>query len=71
MKIKDLHGKSIEVTDLDKAIWQAENFKEYAHEDQSFLSYDKKQKAYWTDIYNKLLQLKKYPNEHIIGNDSL
>ena len=55
MKIKDLHGKSIEVTNLDKAIQQAENFKEYAHEDQSFAEYDKKQKAYWTDIYDKLM----------------
>ena len=42
MKIKDLHGKSIEVTDLDKAIWQAE----YAHEDQSFLSILSEKTAY-------------------------
>lgn len=64
MKIKDLHGKSIEVTDLDKAIQQAGNFKEYAHQDKSFEEFDKKQKAYWTDIYNKLLLLKSEQNEH-------
>lgn len=59
MKIKDLHGKSIEVTELDKAIKQAENYKSYTHEDKSFAEFDKKQNLYWTDIYNKLRLLKK------------
>ena len=58
MKIKDLHGKSIEITDLEKAIKQAEIFKDYSHEDKSYADFDKRQKAYWTDIYIKLLQIK-------------
>lgn len=46
MKIKDLHGKSIEVTELDKAIKQAENFKSYTHEDENFAEFDKIQNLY-------------------------
>lgn len=66
MNIKDLHGKSIEVTDLEKAIQQAENLKDYEHEDKSFAGFDDRQKAYWTDMYNKLLKLKKHQDEHLI-----
>lgn len=46
MKIKDLHGKSVEVTELDKAIMQAENFKSYTHEDENFAEFDKIQNLY-------------------------
>jgi len=69
MKIKDLHGKGIEITDLEKAINQAENFKGYSHQDKSFAEFDKRQKAYWTDIFEKLLILKKKQNEHSISKD--
>lgn len=69
MNIKDLHGRSIEVTDLEKAIQQADNLKDYEHEDTSFADFDARQKAYWTDVYNKLLLLKKYQNEHPIKKD--
>jgi len=44
---------------LDKATQQVENFKKHAHYDISLAEFDKMQKAYWTDIYNKLLLLKK------------
>jgi len=69
MRIKDLHGKGIEITDLEKAIKQAETFKGYSHQDKSFAEFDKRQKAYWTDIYEKLLILKKKQNEHSISKD--
>nr|WP_314492235.1 hypothetical protein [uncultured Chryseobacterium sp.] len=69
MNIKDLHGRSIEVTDLEKAFQQAENLKDYEHEEKSFAEFDKRQKAYWTDLYNKLLMLKKYQNEHPFKKD--
>lgn len=71
MKIKDLHGKSIEVTDLEKALKQAENFKGYSQKDKSFAEFDRKQKAYWTNIYDKLLLLKKNQNKHSIKKDGL
>lgn len=71
MKIKDLHGKSIEITDLEKALKQAENFKGYSHKDKTFAEFDRKQKTYWTDIYDKLLLLKKNQNEHSFKQDRL
>lgn len=56
MEITDLNGKPIEVTDLDKAIEQAENYKDAQHDPPA--ECDKKRQAYWTDVYNKLLELK-------------
>lgn len=61
MKITDLKGLQIEVTDLDKAIEQAENFKELHHVPPA--ESDKERQAYWRDIYQKLLQLKSKENE--------
>ncbi len=52
------------MTDLEKAIQQAENLKNYEHKDKIFAGFDKKQKAYWTDVYSKLLLLKNHQNEH-------
>ncbi|UZT98936.1 hypothetical protein ODZ84_05025 [Chryseobacterium fluminis] len=69
MNIKDLHGNNIEVTDLEKAIQQAENLKDHEHEDKSFAEFDARQKAYWTDVYNKLLLLKQNQNEHPFKKD--
>lgn len=53
-----MNGKPIEITDLDAAIEFAEAFKEYHHEGQGFREMDERLHEYWTDIYNKLLQLK-------------
>jgi hypothetical protein len=60
MFITDNEGKSIEITDLDKAIEQAESFTAFMHEDETFRALDKKLTIYWTDILEKLrkLQLK-------------
>lgn len=69
MNIKDLHGKNIEVTDLEEAIQQVENLKDYEHEDKSFAEFEERQKTYWTDVYNKLLLLKKNQNEHPFKKD--
>lgn len=57
MEITDLYGHSIEVTHLHKAIRQAKQYKGFRHEDKSFSDLDQKQHAYWTDLYNKLIQL--------------
>ena len=54
MQVTDLNGYPIEVTNLKEAIKMARQYKEYRHEDKSFSEFDKRQKAYWTDIYTKL-----------------
>lgn len=58
MQVTDLNGYAIEVTDLDEAIRKAAEYKGYRHKDVSFLTFDKRQKAYWTDMYKKLTAVK-------------
>ncbi|ATL48933.1 hypothetical protein COR50_18145 [Chitinophaga caeni] len=69
MHITDLNGCRIEVTHLKEALAMAKRYKEYRHEDSSFSEFDKRQKAYWTDMYEKLVTLKsqKSKNEQSIG----
>lgn len=59
MQVTDLNGCPIEVTDLKEAIKMASQYKEYRHEDKSFSEFDKRQNAYWTDMYEKLTAIKK------------
>lgn len=59
MKVTDLNGCPIEVTNLKEAIKIARQYKEYRHEDKSFSELDIRQKAYWTDMYEKLKAIKK------------
>ncbi|MGM8362245.1 hypothetical protein ACSV4D_10055 [Flavobacterium sp. ARAG 55.4] len=59
MKITDLNGCLIEVTNLKEAIEIARQYKEYRHEDKSFSEFDKRQKAYWADMHEKLEKAKK------------
>lgn len=54
MKITDLNGKIIHITDLDKALAQADNFRKYKHIDKENIPFDKERKKYWQDIYKKL-----------------
>jgi len=60
MKIIDLNGKEIEVTDLKLAILQADDYRHYRHIDKAFTAFDKKQSKYWEDIYLKLLILENW-----------
>ena len=53
-----LNGKNLEVTDLDKAIKQAQIFKDYEHESKDFKDLDNTHKSYWNDMYHKLQILK-------------
>ena len=46
MKVTDLNGCSIEVTDLDEAIKISKRYTGYRHEDESFSEFDKRQNAY-------------------------
>lgn len=44
MKVPDLNGCPIEVTNLDEAIQITAEYKEYRHEDKNFSEFDKRQK---------------------------
>ncbi len=64
MYITDINGCSIEVTDLDEAIRITAECKEYRHRDRSFSEFDKRQKIYWTDMYEKLTAIKEQVTTH-------
>ncbi len=57
MRITDIDGKQIEVTDLKLAIAQADSFRQYSHKDPAYRKQDHHLKAYWQDFYEKLLLL--------------
>ena len=63
MKIKDLNGFEVEITNLDEAIQIAELYKNYEHLDKGFSELNKRLKIYWTDMYGKLLKIKSKQNE--------
>ena len=58
MQITDLEGRQITVTDLDKAIQQAETFRHFRHENPEYRTLDEILQQYWNDLYIKLLCLK-------------
>jgi hypothetical protein len=64
MTVTDLNGCDIEVTDLDEAIGITAQYKDYRHEDKSYSELDKRQKAYWTDMYKKLTAIKERLNNN-------
>ena len=63
MKVKDLNGCEITVTNLDEAIRITAEYKEYEHLNDGFSDLDKRLNRYWTDMYEKLLKLKSKQNE--------
>ena len=63
MKVKDLNGCEIKVTNLDEAIRITAEYKEYEHLNDGFSDLDKRLNRYWTDMYEKLLKLKSKQNE--------
>ncbi|MET7000666.1 3-isopropylmalate dehydratase [Chitinophaga defluvii] len=58
MHVKDLNNNLIEVTDLDKAIEQAGDFKQYQHQDPHCIDTDQQRQRYWADLHQKLSNLK-------------
>ena len=58
MKVTDLNGCEIKVTNLDEAIRITAEYKEYEHINDGFSELDKRLNKYWTDMYKKLLKLK-------------
>jgi hypothetical protein len=64
MKVTDLNGCPIEVTDLKEAIRITKQYKKYRHEDKSYSDFDKRQNTYWTDMYEKLTAIKEPLNNN-------
>lgn len=64
MYITDLNGCLIEVTDLEKTIQITAQYKQYRHKDKRFSDFDKRQKAYWTDMHEKLTAIKEQVTTH-------
>lgn len=64
MKLTDLKGYPIEVTDLNEAIRITKRYTKYRHEDKSYTDFDKRQNVYWTDMYEKLTAIKARVNNH-------
>lgn len=58
MKITDLNGCPIEVTNSNEAIKMTGQYKDYRHGDKGFFEFYKRQKPYCTDIYEKLRAVK-------------
>ncbi|HRB71479.1 MAG TPA: 3-isopropylmalate dehydratase [Flavobacterium sp.] len=61
MKVTDLNGCDLEVTDLENAIEKTGWYKEYQHIPP--VESDKQRQAYWSDLHDKLLKLKEQQNE--------
>lgn len=59
MKIIDSDGKDITIIDLELAIMQADDYRHYRHADPAFKKLDEGLQAYWEDVYQKLLGLRK------------
>ena len=63
MKVTDLNGCEIKVTNLDEAIRITAEYKQYEHINDGFSELDKRLNNYWTDMYEKLIKLKSKQNE--------
>ncbi|NMR34216.1 hypothetical protein HIO71_08330 [Chryseobacterium aquaticum] len=64
MKVKDLNGCEITVTNLDEAIRITAEYKEYEHINDRFSDLDKRlMNRYWTDMHEKLKKIKSKQSE--------
>jgi len=59
MNILDLNGCQIVVTDVEEALAVTAEYMEYRHIDSSYADFDKRQNAYWKDMHDKLMVLKR------------
>lgn len=57
MQITDLAGQILTVTDLENALKQSEELKDWEHTD-NIANLNAARKIYWTDIFNQLTRLK-------------
>lgn len=64
MTVTDLNGCPIEITDLNEAIRITKRYTKYEHENKRHSDLDKKIRAYWTDMYEKLTAIKERLNNN-------
>ena len=57
MKITDLNNQEIEITDLQLAIMQADDYRHYRHSGTDAEISNRNRQIFWQDIYDKLLKL--------------
>jgi hypothetical protein len=57
LTITDLNGFELEIDNLQLAIMQADDYRHYQHLDPKHKEADAQRKAYWDDLYQKLIQL--------------
>jgi hypothetical protein len=57
MKITDINGSDLEIDNLQLAIMQADDYRHYEHLNPQNRQTDEQLKAYWDDVYQKLLTL--------------
>jgi len=55
--VHDLNGEAVEVTNLNLALMQADDYRHYRLSGKRNLTLSEKQQAYWEDLYQKLLTL--------------
>ncbi|WDF77136.1 hypothetical protein PQ469_24940 [Mucilaginibacter sp. KACC 22773] len=58
MNIVDKNGQVMTIENLDLAILQADDYRQYRHHHPSFKTLDEGLQAYWEDVCLKLLRLK-------------
>jgi len=58
MKITDINGFDLEIEDLQLAIMQADDYRHYQNFNPQNEQADECRKAYWEDVYQKLLTLR-------------
>ena len=58
MTIMDMNGKPIEVSDLDLAILQADDFRHYQLDGMEHIAFNNRQQEYWNDVYQKLMEIR-------------
>ena len=69
MKIRDIYGETLVVTDLDEALAQADEFRGYRYTNNSCGEFEEERRIYWKDIYTKLKELEE-PEELNKNNKS-
>lgn len=57
MKITDMNGFDIEIDNLQLAIMQADDYRHYEYFNSQNQQADAQWKAYWEDVYQKLISL--------------
>ena len=63
MKIIDINGCTVEITNINEAIQITRRYKQYEHDNKDFSELDTQLHRYWTDMYEKLLKIKSQKKE--------